>query len=232
MPVPPRGPGAQRRFVVRYDKEPLVSATLAPAPIVVVPITALLVLGQGAIAKGYGGATYAGATYAGTSGSFAPAVSVPRLVTPSVRTLSLATFAPVVATPRVVAPPVRALALATFAPLVTATRNVTVSPATASLVLATFAPVVTGDPPVTLPLAIDHPYRQRVPVHQPVPPPRIHIPVHIDLRPTVRKIRIPEPARSLPQPVAEGTADNHEALVALYASGALSDSEYAALIAA
>jgi len=97
MPVPPRGPGT-RRIVERYDKEPLVSATLAPAPIVVTPITAILHLGVGAVSQGYGGVTYGGATYAGINGPFAPSVQVPRLVTPTTATLVLTGFAPTVTT--------------------------------------------------------------------------------------------------------------------------------------
>src|SRR4029077_18106995 len=95
MPVPPRGPGTHR-IVERYDKEPLVSATLAPAPIVVIPITAVLHLGVGAISQGYGGVTYGGATYAGINSPFAPSIQVPRLVTPTTAALILTGFAPVV----------------------------------------------------------------------------------------------------------------------------------------
>jgi hypothetical protein len=187
-------------------------------PVLIVPATATLTLTE--LAPGV--ATPRLVTPAAGSlvlAEFAPSVATPRLVAPAKASLALSEFAPTVSTPRLVTPATHALVLTGFALTVTATANVLVAPASAQLNLAGFAATITGQviqPSQGGSAGAGVPYR-RVRIHEP--------------QARIRPPAMPEPRVPLVvQPVVE--SDDEEALVALYAAGAIDLEEFAALIAA
>lgn len=148
--------------------------------------------------------------------TFAPSVTTPRLVTPSTRALILATFAPFIALPKAATPSTRALVLATFAPTVSASAGVNVMPGTRALVLTGFAPSLPGI--ATAPTGSQQGGMVRRLYRAPAQ------------RPRARPAK-PTPQRRKPVVIAVAV-DDTDALVALYAAGAIDLQELAALIAA
>jgi hypothetical protein len=129
-----------------------------------------------------------------------------------------------------------ALTLASFAPTVTITANVQIAPGAVSLVLTGFAPTITGAVSIVV-----------IPPEIPTPQTggfghvisdtgrRLRFPFASELQPVLVKPPTANLRLATFAPIvaiAEAPVDIQEAYIALYASGALSDEEYVALIAA
>ena len=172
-----------------------------PAPVVITPANAALTLT-----------------------TFAPTVSTPVVVTPAKASLTLSTFAPSVLTPVKVTPAKLALTLNTFAPTLSiSVPPVVITPATVALILTGYPPDVQGDlhQGGYGHVVSDTGRRLRFPLAPEFQP--------VTVTPPTARLRL-----TTYQPkvtVAEGPVDITEAYTALYASGALSDEEFVALVA-
>jgi hypothetical protein len=153
-----------------------------------------------------------------TASPFAP-VSV----VPGTSSLVLSGFAPTVSTPVVVTPAHSSLALTGSAPTVSTPQLL--APAKATILLSGFAPTLTVSPASTKPIRVGgaaSPIRKRPSEFAEYWP---ALPAQLPISKRRRPV--------LAQPdVAQLAVDNSAAFAALYANGALSQAEFAALLAA